>query len=82
MSDLITDVPLKVSVEVGSVRVLVRDILEWSEGTTLKLTQCTGDSLAVKVNDRLVAKGELVLVNDRLGVRLTEIISAIESDEA
>lgn len=81
MVDLLTDIPLKVSVEVGSKKVLIRDILGWSEGAILELTERTGDTLAVRVNGRLVARGELVVVNDRIGVRLTEIIPTVENTE-
>ncbi len=79
--DLILDIPLKVSVELGRAKMLVSDLLNLSQGSVIELNKLAGDSMEVLVNDRLVAKGEAVVVNEKFGIRLTEIISQRERVE-
>lgn len=79
--DLILDIPLKVSVELGRARMLVSDLLNLGQGSVIELNKLAGESMEVLVNDRLVAKGEAVVVNEKFGIRLTEIISQSERVE-
>ena len=79
--DLILDIPLKVSVELGRTRMLVSDLLNLGQGSVIELTKLAGEPMEVLVNERLVAKGEAVVVNEKFGVRLTDIISQRERVE-
>jgi flagellar motor switch protein FliN/FliY len=79
--DFILDIPLKVTVELGRTRMLIRDILQLSQGSVVELSKFAGEPLEVLVNDKLVARGEVVVVNDKFGIRLTDIISPVERIE-
>jgi flagellar motor switch protein FliN/FliY len=79
--DFILDIPLKVTVELGRTRMLIRDILQLSQGSVLELSKFAGEPLEVLVNDKLVARGEVVVVNEKFGIRLTDIISPLERIE-
>ncbi len=72
--DLIMDVPLKVSVEIGRTRRKVRDILEFSKGSLVVLDKLAGDQVDLFVNGKCIAKGDVVVVDDNFGVRITEIV--------
>lgn len=72
------DVPLKVSVEVGRSTLLVKDLLQMREGYIVELDKLAGEPLDLYINSRLIARGEAVLVNDKFGLRLTEVISPSE----
>lgn len=69
------DVRLQVSVELGRRRVAINEILALGPGSILELEKVAGESLDIRVNDQLIARGEAVVVNDKFGVRLTEVIS-------
>ena len=77
-SDLILDVNVRLSLEIGRTQVTIRDLLKLAPGSILEFDRPAGDPLDVLVNDRLVAHGEVVMVNDRYGVRFTEAIGAVE----
>lgn len=79
--DLLLDIPLEVSVEVGRSRILVRDLLQLQEGSLVELDKLAGDSLDLYVNSRLIARGEAVVVNDKFGLRLTDVVSPSERIE-
>jgi flagellar motor switch protein FliN/FliY len=79
--DLILDVPLGVSVELGRVRMPVRQLLSLTAGSVVELAKLAGEPLDVLINGRPVARGEAVMVNDKFGVRLTEIVSQSERVE-
>ena len=79
--DLILDIPLKVSVELGRTKLLVNDLLQLGQGSVIELTKLAGDPLEVLVNDKLVARGEVVVVNEKFGIRLTDIVSPLERIE-
>jgi len=79
--DLILDIPLRVSVELGRTRMLVNDLLQLGQGSVIELNKLAGEPLEVLVNDKLVARGEVVVVNEKFGIRLTDIISPIERIE-
>jgi flagellar motor switch protein FliN len=70
------DVPVKVSAVLGRARMEVSDLLKLGPGTVLELDRKVGEAIDLYVNDRLVARGEVVLVEDKLGVTMTEIIKA------
>jgi flagellar motor switch protein FliN/FliY len=76
--DFILDIPLEVSVELGRAKILISDLLQLGQGSVIELTKLAGEPLEVLVNQKLVARGEVVVVNDKLGVRLTDIISPAE----
>lgn len=79
--DLILDIPLKVTVELGRTRMLVSELLNLGQGSVIELAKLAGESMEVLVNDKLVARGEAVVVNEKFGVRLTDIISPAERVE-
>ena len=76
--DLILDIPLTVTVELGRSKMLINDLLQLGQGSVIELTKLKGEPLEVLVNQKLVARGEVVVVNERFGVRLTEIVSPVE----
>ncbi|WP_305045772.1 flagellar motor switch protein FliN [Geoalkalibacter sp.] len=76
--DFLLDVPLQVTVEVGRTRILIKDLLQMREGTIVELDKLAGETLDVYVNQRLIARGEAVLVNDKFGLRLTDVVSPAE----
>jgi flagellar motor switch protein FliN/FliY len=71
--DLLLDIPLQLSVELGRRRMPIAEVLQLGPGSVVELTKAAGESLDIYVNDRLVAKGEAVMVGERYGVRITEI---------
>ena len=79
--ELLLDIPLDVSIEVGRTKVLVRDLLQMDEGYVVELGKGANEPLDVYVNSRLIARGEVVLVNDKLGLRLTDVVSPAERIE-
>ena len=79
--DFILDIPLKVTVELGRTSVVVKDVLQLGQGSVLELDKLAGEPLEILVNGKLIAKGEVVVVNEKFGVRLTDIISPIERIE-
>ena len=72
------DVPLDLSVELGRARMSIQDLLNVSPGSVVELDKIAGEPLDFMVNGRLVARGEAVVVNDKFGVRITDIISPSE----
>lgn len=76
--DFILDIPLDVSVELGRTRLLINELLQLGQGSVVELNKLAGEPLEVYVNGKLVARGEAVVINEKFGVRLTDIISPIE----
>jgi flagellar motor switch protein FliN len=76
--DLILDIPLRVTVELGRTKMVVSELLNLGQGSVIELNKLAGEPLEVLVNDKLVARGEAVVVNEKFGVRLTDIISPTE----
>ncbi len=70
----IEDVNVKVRVELGRAKVQIKDILKISVGDILELTKFAGDSLDIYVEDKLIGRGECVVINDKFGIRLTEVL--------
>ena len=76
--DLIMDVPLQISVEIGRAKKLIKEILELEQGSIVEMDKQAGDSVDVIVNGRLMARGDVVVIDDNYGVRITEIVSTKE----
>lgn len=76
--DIIMDIPLEVSVELGRVKMQVRDVVELGAGSIVEIDKAAGEPVDVLVNGRLVARGEVVVIDDNFGVRITEILSIQE----
>ena len=76
--DFILDIPLELSVELGKTRMLVNDLLQLGQGSIVELNKLAGEPLEVFINKKLVARGEVVVANEKFGVRLTDIISPLE----
>ena len=76
--DLLMDVPLNVRVELGRTRMYVEDILKLGDGAVVELDKLAGDPVDVLVNDRLVARGEILVLNENFCVRITEIVDPKE----
>lgn len=79
--EFLLDIPLQLSVEVGRTKILIKELLELQEGSVVELDKLAGEPLDVYVNDRLVARGEAVLVNEKFGIRLTDVVSPAERIE-
>ena len=79
--DLVLDVPVNVSLRVGSTDIPIRDLVRLVEGSVVALDQDAGEPMDVLVNGTLIAHGEIVLVDDRFGVRLTDVVSPVERIE-
>ena len=79
--DFLYDVPLQVSVEVGRSKILLRDLLKMGEGYVIELDKLAGDPLDLYVNNRLIARGEAVMVGERFGIRLTDVVSTSDRIE-
>jgi len=76
--DVVLDIPVTLSMEVGRSRVSIRNLLQLNQGSVVELDRATGEPLDVYVNGTLIAHGEVVVVNDKFGIRLTDVISPAE----
>lgn len=76
--DMIVDIPVTISVELGRSRMLIKDLLQLGQGSVVELEKLAGESMEILVNGKLIARGEVVVVNDKFGVRITDIISPTE----
>ncbi len=76
--EFLLDIPLMVSVELGRTRMLIGDLLQLGQGSVVELDKMAGEPMEIYVNQRLIARGEVVVVNEKFGVRLTDIISPSE----
>ncbi|MFQ6112290.1 MAG: flagellar motor switch protein FliN [Nitrospinota bacterium] len=79
--DFILDIPLEVTVELGRTKMLINDLLQLGQGSVIELSKLVGEPLEILVNQKLVARGEVVVVNEKFGIRLTDIISPMERIE-
>lgn len=79
--DLILDIPLKLTVELGRTKMLVSELLNLGQGSVVELNKLAGEPMEILVNDKLIARGEAVVVNEKFGVRLTDVISPQERVE-
>jgi len=76
--NFILDIPLEISVELGRAKILISELLQLGQGSVVELTKLAGEPLEILINQKLVARGEVVVVNEKFGVRLTDIISPTE----
>ncbi|MCQ1058311.1 flagellar motor switch protein FliN [Photobacterium sp. ZSDE20] len=76
--DTILDIPVTISMEVGRTQISIRNLLQLNQGSVVELDRVAGESLDVMVNGTLIAHGEVVVVNDKFGIRLTDVISQTE----
>jgi flagellar motor switch protein FliN/FliY len=79
--DFLLDIPLEISVELGRTKMLINELLKLGQGSVVELSKLAGETLEILANQKLVARGEVVVVNEKYGVRLTEIISPVERIE-
>jgi flagellar motor switch protein FliN/FliY len=77
--DLLGDVPVELSVEVGRSQITIQEVMAFSPGTVMELDGLAGEPLNIFVNGRLIARGETVVVNNKLGIRLTDMVSFTET---
>jgi flagellar motor switch protein FliN len=78
---MIMDIPLKLTAELGRTKIIVSELLNLGQGSVIELNKLAGEPMEIYVNDKLIAKGEAVVVNDKFGVRLTDVISPKERVE-
>jgi flagellar motor switch protein FliN/FliY len=76
--DVILDIPVSISMEVGNTEITIRNLLQLNQGSVIELDRLAGEPLDVLVNGTLIAHGEVVVVNDKFGIRLTDVISPSE----
>ena len=77
--DFLHDVPMTVTVELGVGNITIKDLLQLGQGSILEVNKLAGEPLEVKLNDRLISKGEVVVINEKYGVRLTDVINPDEN---
>ena len=79
--DFLLDIPLEISVELGRTKMLINELLHLGQGSVIELSKLAGDTLEIFANQKLVARGEVVVINEKYGIRLSEIISPSERIE-
>lgn len=79
--DFLYDIPLQVSVEIGRSKILLKDLLKMGEGYVIELDKVAGEPLDLYVNSRLIARGEAVMVGEKFGIRLTDVVSTVDRIE-
>lgn len=76
--EFLLDIPLELTVQLGKTRLLIKDLLQLSQGAVVELEKLAEEPMEILINNRLVAKGEVVIVNEKFGIRITEIMSPAE----
>ena len=76
--DFILDIPLDVTVELGRVKMLVNDLLQLGQGSIIELNKPSEEPVEIYINNKLIARGEVVVVDEKFGIRVTDVISALE----
>ena len=76
--DFILDIPLEISVELGRTKLLISELLQLGQGSVIELNKLSGEPLEIFVNQRLIARGEVVVVNEKFGIKMTDILNPIE----
>ena len=79
--EFLLDIPLEVTVELGRTKILINDMLKLGQGSVIELSKLAGESLEILANQKPIDRGEVVVVNEKYGVRLTEVISPMERIE-
>ncbi len=80
--EMVLDIPLVVTVELGRTKMLINDLLQLGQGSIIELSKLVGEPLEILINEKLVARGEVVVVHEKFGVRLTDIVSPLERIES
>ena len=76
--DFLLDIPLEITVELGRTKMLIKDLLQLGQSSVVELEKLAGEPMEIFVNNKLIAKGDVVVVNEKFGVRLTDIMSPAE----
>jgi flagellar motor switch protein FliN/FliY len=76
--DFLLDIPVEITAQLGSTRMLIKELLQLGQGSVVELEKLAGEPMEILANNRLVARGEVVVVNEKFGIRLTDIISPTE----
>ena len=76
--EFLLDIPLEISVELGRTKMLINELLQLGQGSVIELSKLAGETLEIFANQKLVARGEVVVVNEKYGIRLSEIVSPSE----
>lgn len=76
--DFLLDIPVEISVQLGTSKMLIKELLQLGQGSVIELEKLAGEPMEILANHRLIARGEVVVVNEKFGVRLTDIISPTE----
>jgi flagellar motor switch protein FliN/FliY len=76
--DLLLDIPLEITAELGRAKMIINDLLQLGQGSVIELNKLAGEPLEIMVNQKLIARGEVVVVNEKFGIRLTDVISPME----
>lgn len=76
--DLLLDIPLEITAELGRAKMIINDLLQLGQGSVIELNKLAGEPLEIMVNQKLIARGEVVVVNEKFGIRLTDVISPLE----
>ena len=76
--DFILDIPLEISVELGRTKLMISELLQLGQGSVIELNKLSGEPLEIFVNQRLIARGEVVVVNEKFGIKMTDILNPIE----
>ena len=76
--DFLLDIPIEISVQLGASKMLIKELLQLGQGSVIELDKLAGEPMEILANNRLIARGEVVVVNEKFGVRLTDIISPSE----
>lgn len=79
--DFILDIPLEITVELGRTSMLINDLLKLGQGSIIELAKSAGETLEILANNRLIAKGDVVVINEKYGIRLTEVVTTVERIE-
>ncbi len=79
--ELILDIPLEITVELGRTRMLIGELLKLGQGSVVELSKLAGETMEILANQRLIARGEVVVINEKYGIRITEIMSPTERIE-
>ena len=79
--NILLDVPMKIEVRLGSSKMVIKDLLQLGQGSVIELDKIAGDPMDILISDKLIARGEIVVVNDMFGVRITDIVSPVERIE-
>jgi len=76
--EMLLDIPLEITAELGRAKMIINDLLQLGQGSVIELNKLAGEPLEILINQKLIARGEVVVVNEKFGIRLTDVISPLE----